>query len=579
MQSSKKTRYMSDRFWLGAACVFLAGQLAFNFVFAVTGFDEVNFAYKGWMVVKGLYPLYQVGGPWFEYMPLSFYFPGVIQALCGPSLPIQRLLSVICTVLLFFFIYRTTERLAGRTAAVMSLWLLIGCLACVRHYSVGSSESWTALALILAIHSLVSVRSRMTGGLLGVFWATVALFFRQNMLIAWALVMAFVMLTQKKIRAAVLVLAFGAALLIGASSLFWPGIAGIYRSLPVIGKLAVLSNTTEPALNVQGTYYTFDSQRKWRGEGEDGTDAWVPEKKRAHPILNVSNARIRKAAEITDFLVTNHAFWKNLNRFVLFYLPILLSSFIGILLMLRDRRTFTAGESEDRLPMYLLLASVFLVNLAGHLGFSGMRMFENNVRYIAFYAPVGAILRGCVLAGLMKQGEWGRGFVMALLVVFTVTQVFSGSLQYRTQMPLTPGLNHVADRLKALTSPQDRIFSVADMHVFFLAERFPYPHLMNSLWGFKASEAPADVVQLSPYWSYELAKKDLQEADVVVLADEPFRFLNELYMGAPNSGRITHDLIQNAVDRDFHLVEDVCWYYEGCLHVYRRNTVAQNVEK
>ena len=52
--------------------------------------DEGAYLYKGFLFVSGQYRIYQDYGPWGNHMPLSFYIPGVVQTLFGPSLAVGR---------------------------------------------------------------------------------------------------------------------------------------------------------------------------------------------------------------------------------------------------------------------------------------------------------------------------------------------------------------------------------------------------------------------------------------------------------------------------------------------------------
>ena len=116
---------LSRRFWLWLAVVCFVVQMVLNFFWVLTWFDEANYAYKGYLAVKGIYAMYADGGPWFEYMPLAFLVPGVVQAVVGPNAYVHRLLPIFFAALLLLGVYRPTDRLGGARAALIATWLLV----------------------------------------------------------------------------------------------------------------------------------------------------------------------------------------------------------------------------------------------------------------------------------------------------------------------------------------------------------------------------------------------------------------------------------------------------------------------
>ena len=167
---------------------------------------------------------------------------------------------------------------------------------------------------------------------------------------------------------------------------------------------------------------------------------------------------------------------------------------------------------------------------------------------------------------------YGRGRVtstLAVALIIIVPLLIGARSSMMARRPPFPGIERAAERLASLTTPDDKIFALSDMHVFLLAERYPYPPLMNSEYSFVISSDTEAVLRFNK-WNYTLADRWLDEADVVVLSDTRFQVLPMHYLGYPGSGQDVVDLINGILAQDFILLEDVPGPQDGTLHIYRR---------
>jgi len=226
------------------------------------------------------------------------------------------------------------------------------------------------------------------------------------------------------------------------------------------------------------------------------------------------------------------------------------------------------GNREIVLIVALFLGNLLLHVVAPLLSPAPFAMYA----YFNYYAPLAAIIGGLGLAaiiGRIKQ-EYLQEITVAALAVAMVFSLspWQVASYWSTSITAIQGIDFASKRLAALTSPQDRIFSITLSPEFLLADRRPYPQLVV-FDGFTTFPDPEKTLKFNRY-NYAIADRWLKEADVVILSDQVCRDLGILYKGSSGSGQDVVDLAQKVVTRDFNLVEEIQRTSRGDWRVYRR---------
>jgi len=664
----------STRFWLWLGVIAVGVQLVVYLFFVGTWLDEGLYACKGHLAATGAYRLYQDGGPWFEYMPLAFLVPGVVQAWFGPSFYAGRVFSLLCAALAVLSVYRLALRIGGRRAAVCALWLMAAGVVTLRYYVAIDPYAWTALCLVLALLALASGVRSPTREILAVFLAAVMLMTRRNMIVAWAILVLFALIVQRRWRDRAIVLAAS----IGFPALmmwpFWPEIRATLTAIPVVGRrLRQLTGYQPSAIVTGGKLLTFTTQYRWDAILEM-VSYYVPVIVTGGLCLVWGGAqwccrkgkwRLLQQHRIT--LLVGVLFLANLvihvygaqsfgPRNVVAYFNYLahLGAVLGgvwISAVLFGRQTegrepVPSGRHDDTPrgltgPLVVLalgwgLWLLPLKAIVSYRSFDAAVLGRYSVGYAVFLLAYGACLlggavavwaaisgsvrktssrsaprRGALLPGAVSIGSafaaaglWVVArraqagletvFLAALLLFVlawgmlcarlkhpVLSAVSVGALMLASlttgagsfmlaERPHFPVIRRAADRLAALTAPTDRIFALAHMHAFFLAQRYPYPPLINKEYTFVVSPSDPETLLRAHRWNYALAARWLREADVIVLSHACTRYFRDYQRGRSGSGADVMDLVEDVIARDFSHVESVAEPCEGPLRVYRR---------
>lgn len=204
----------------------LLGGLAFGlqlFAYAraqTTFVDEGMYLYLGYRFVSGSLSYGDLGA-WNYYAPLSYFLPGLVQALFGPGLEAGRYFSIACALLAALALWILARRLRGEWWAAATLWALALTPMQIKMYTLGLSQALTA-CLLAWTFALVIGEKRSTGQILaGALLAGLTVMTRHNLAFLIPALVGY-LLWQHGRRPALL--AFGASLLplLAGMALFWP---------------------------------------------------------------------------------------------------------------------------------------------------------------------------------------------------------------------------------------------------------------------------------------------------------------------------------------------------------------------
>jgi hypothetical protein len=521
----------SLRFWTSAGILVFAVQ-ALLYAFGLkTHHDEAIYSFLGLNVVTGTYAMYQQGGPLFTHLPLSYLLPGAAHFVFGSDLVVARFLSLIFTALTLLCTYLLCRRVGGRSAPVISLWLLVASIQSVRILSLGGPLAFCdfllALSLLLLCCPIASPRREVLAACV----ISVALMTRQNMVISWAIILAYGVFTQKRWYHGVWVAVAGTVFPIVVTALYWPGIV----------TSALLHPLFQDLLRSVG----------WN----PGAELLV------EPVL-------RSPVSLTAYLGTFYY----LGGYYFLILLSLAVSGIALLLSWSDVRPFRGIDQGARIVW--LMVALFAVNLAAHvLGpmVAGAPFATYN--YINYCVPLGAALGGLGLEHLLQsshdrfvKGSIVGGLAIAILVSVSTWMIPS---QFIMCFPCMDGIRHAAQKLAQVSTPESKIFSLCYMHVFLLADRRPFPAMVWPEWGLSVSADAAQVKKLGRY-NYDMAAEWLDRADLIVLAEPVVQNMGGVFRDQPKGGADLVKLVEEKISQGFEFVEAVSAGNLGKILFYRR---------
>ena len=522
-----KELVLSHRFWLIMVITTFFIQFGYNLTHVRTWFDEGNYAYKGYIAVKGVYPMYKDGGPYFEYLPLAFLVPGVIQVLFGPSFIAGRLFSILCGATVIIVTYWLGKKLADRKAGLISAWFLVGSLIIMRYYITISPYSWVSLFLMLSLLFLASSIASPYREVGAVFLATITFVSRQNMALALATIVLYAIIVQKRISHMIAIVV--CALVFPALFIapYWPELINeTLTPFPLVGKF--FDNfLKQPKLATKGSLYP-----------------WTLE----------------------DFL-------QGMDWLTNFYFPILFATLYTLIRSVKNWLHSGASiESIRTNRIAILVGALFFSNFILHTIGPQHYCPQCPAAYFNYFVPTGALLGGIGISSMLNNNasRLHKNIVIGILVLSTlIISTVTKARTFTIHKPRFEMIQSAADHLAALTKPEDKIFAIADMHVFLLAKRFPFPALMTHEYNFVITQDTENAIKQNR-WNYALAKKWLSEADVVVLSHERFVSLPRLYPGLPGSGQDLKNLIEKVVAEDFPIKVTIPCSHGDEIELFRR---------
>lgn len=190
--------------------------------------DEGAYNYKGLLFVKGDYTPFQPYGPWTNKLPFSFLIPGLAQALFAPGLQTARLFALALSLLTLLAVYRLGQRLGGRWWGTLLVAAMALNPALQAIYAQGLSQGLAACLMAWSLVFTLAPRRPLWQVALGSALAVCAVLSRQNL----APIMVFIpvfLLWQQGWRAALLSFGVEVVLFAGVHAVYWPQIFSIWR--------------------------------------------------------------------------------------------------------------------------------------------------------------------------------------------------------------------------------------------------------------------------------------------------------------------------------------------------------------
>lgn len=207
--------------------------------------DEGAYLYKGYAFVTGQYQIYQDYGFWSNHMPLSFYIPGVVQAVFGPGLAAGRYFSLLLGMLMLLGVWLLVRRLGGKWWAAAVLWGIVANPAVVKMYSTAITQVMIACMLVwVLVLVLGGDRPRwqlaLGASLAGVMWMT-----RINLFPLLPLLVLYIFWEYGRRTGLMAALAGGLTIIL-LHAAFWPEILRMYAFWMPDGLLPFLSPWEPP---------------------------------------------------------------------------------------------------------------------------------------------------------------------------------------------------------------------------------------------------------------------------------------------------------------------------------------------
>lgn len=498
------------------AAVFFLGETALHIVYSDSYLDEVVYLAGGRGFVTGRFVPY-VGGFQTNYPPVGFYAFGIVQKYLGPSFYVGRIQAAVFLGLTLVLEAYVANRIAGRVAALVAVWLTISTMFLMRLYVMAVPYSLVVFFIMSSVAVAGSRLRPIARGLVSGGLMALAVMTRQDM--APLLVVLFVYFCcVDRTRRTVLAAAAGALAVATAVILpFFPGAVRVFLSTPGWNLLGDALLVHQPAWNKA-------------------------------PRMNVW----------TDYV--------RIYRWLLFLCVLLMPVFaVG----LRNRKDGVWKRLGGRVGLFSLVCGLFVVNFLDHI-WPQQACPYCTLAYAAYYWPIGAMVLGVGVAGVVAEAgsRISRGFVFGVLSGVVLFSVAAGvkaiGIRSVAQSPLQM-IKRTAEQIAAVTTEDDEILMIGNHHALFIAERQFFEPLVNWYYTYRTSEAEERLRRLA-LWNLRMLDEWLsRDATVVIFgrAGVPFP---EHYA----HGREIPTLIEKRVRELFVLrtvIEDA---WEMPLVVYRR---------
>lgn len=171
-------------------------------VHARTWVDEVTYTVKSWWYITGAVSPYTDRDPTW-YMPLYFYQLGLWQALAGQGIEWSRGLSAAAGLINGVLVFDIVRRITGNiVAAALGVAIFLSVPSIAFYFSSATPIATVSLILLLCIWLMVcalGLPSTLTSVLIGVLCGALY-FYRQNMILAIALIIPVYLMTLPRAR-------------------------------------------------------------------------------------------------------------------------------------------------------------------------------------------------------------------------------------------------------------------------------------------------------------------------------------------------------------------------------------------
>ncbi len=456
---------------LSGVVTYLCIQVLYYVFFLNSWFDEAEYGYKAWLIAKGLSPFLDFR---VKQGPVSLYGAVLVEYAFGPSLLALRVVSALFLLGSAYLLYRLGKKMGGKWMGLLSLALLAFHPFLIGGYSAGVPYAMAIFFSLLATWILYK-KDTVTPAAIACASIAMSLAFlvRYNMIPALAVLFLLVFLRRKRWTDVLIALAASAAtvFLCEIPYLLLDAKFALVWFLMMFGPLATI---------LPLDYYRLPSSFY-----SDGTGAYL--------FLNADHLKL---------LVT--LFIKYFHLWV-----IALAGSAYLVIAWRERRADPSRPREDHgliVACCLLALALFAAHFLGP---------QANMLYSLYFIPflilfcVGALQM--LRSRLERAGAWHGDvrrhaliLLVALLVFTPVSLGLSGPdviffNHFRYADSDLQRIQRGADALRAVTTPQDVIFSIDNPSQIFLAGRFEIPPLINKGFNYVASGDPVLVEHYKLY--------------------------------------------------------------------------------
>ncbi len=502
---------------LAAGWVVVFAEAAFVVVHAKTLYDEGGYLYEGWLVCARGWRPYQ--DFYTKVTPLLYYFYGLPQALLGPSLWLGRLQATATALLAIALGSWAVARRCGPWAAAAAVWLFAATTAGLdqhfRALAIAPCALWTAVALAGIAHSDRRWGPAVAGAGVGLLLLT------RHDLIGMALGLVFGMWLAGGLRAAAVASSIAAAVLLAGLAPFLVSApcavlrivsVGLLCRGPEVGPQPFVR--TEPLTLHNLPWYVKFLLRAYFAVGLALlAAAWRKLSCRAEPLVCHPVATTALVAALANLAVR------------------------GTATVLTGRNAFYLRDFYIELPLVVAAAGLL----------SGAIQTAHSVQFRRAVAAVA--VAGVVLGPVVSPAR----------------QVFVPN-----RPPVAQAAAEAGKFVAAHTRPDDRIFTIADPHIFLLARREVLPRLTHHMFLY-APEADTAAVRKTWCFNLETLLEMLRhDATVVVLTERGMRWLvdNE----RTTAGIEVDRAVRKELRQNWRLVARADNPFAGRIEVFRRKT-------
>ena len=228
LQAFKSYTWLAELFAIVGAILFAVQTWTYIHT-QISILDEGNYLLKGLLFVRGQYKIYQDYGPWSNHMPLSFYFPGIVQEIFGPGLRTGRYFAFVLGLLILLGIWLVSRRWGGRWWAALSVWAMALNPAVLKIYSTMSSQVLVAFLLAWTMVFVLAEKRRLWQIIIGSAIGGILLLTRINLAPFLPLLLLYIFWQHGKRAGFWATIIMVSAVIIG-HAFFWPGILRMWAT-------------------------------------------------------------------------------------------------------------------------------------------------------------------------------------------------------------------------------------------------------------------------------------------------------------------------------------------------------------
>ncbi len=204
--------------------------------------DEGSYLLKGWWYLTGVYRPFQAYGPVTNKMPLAFLVPGLSQ-LVEPGIRSGRYFSIFQGLIMLIGLWLTARRLSNRWLAALLVWVVVVNQNWLIYYARPFSQITTAMFLTWSLYFLLADERKPWEQTLGALLAGLVLLTRQNMVTYFVFTILY-MIWQNGWKKGLTYSTPSLILVFFVHILYWPGIyMMIWRSAAPAFVTSILSKT------------------------------------------------------------------------------------------------------------------------------------------------------------------------------------------------------------------------------------------------------------------------------------------------------------------------------------------------